>query len=521
MTGLTDDPHPASAELSNHSAAELSRQLASGALSSAELVEQLVARIEAVDGAGPGLRSVLELAPDALEVARQRDDERAAGQARGALHGVPVLVKDNIDTVAPLHTTVGSLVFGPSSPGADATIITALRQAGAIVLGKANLSEWANFRSRPSSSGWSAAGGQTRNPHALDRTPGGSSAGSGAALAARLTPLAIGTETDGSILCPAASCGVIGLKPTVGLVSRTGIAPISASQDTAGPMGRTVEDVALLLEVLSRAVDDGEDDAARSARRPDGYEPYFASLLGDGGLSGVRIGVLRGGGFSGYHAGTDRAFSSAVEAFGATGATVVDPIRPPAALLYSGEDEHTVLVTEFKAGAAAYFARRGAGPKSLDDVISHARSEPAERTDLFGLELLEQSVVAGDLSSERYLEAREANWRRSRGEGIDRLLAENEVDLVALPTMSPPWIVDHVLGDVFLGEGWSPAAVAGYPSCTMPIGSTGGLPIGLTLWGPPWSEPLMLRVLHGLERVLPAEVTRPMPRYLERSNERA
>ncbi|MGH8980225.1 MAG: amidase family protein, partial [Acidimicrobiales bacterium] len=322
------DPHPQSLGIAALGAVELSALLAAGEVSTVEVVEHLVSRVEALDVHGPGVRSVLELSPDALEVADALDAERGAGRARGPLHGVPVFVKDNIDTVAPLHTTAGSLVFGDCSPGRDASLVTALRAAGAVVLGKTNLSEWANFRGRPSSSGWSAAGGQTRNPHALDRSPGGSSSGSAAAVAALLAPLSVGTETDGSIICPAAACGVAGLKPTAGLVSRTGVVPISFSQDSPGPLGRCTRDVALLLEVLAGAgaVDDGEDEMARAGRRPAAYRTDYSALLGDGNLAGLRVGAVRDDGFVGYHAATDAVFESALDALASTGAQVVDPV---------------------------------------------------------------------------------------------------------------------------------------------------------------------------------------------------
>jgi amidase len=509
-------------------ASELAGLIERGELSSVEVVEQLIGRIEAIDPAGAragsgavGLRSVLELAPDALGRAAQLDAERVAGHVRSPVHGLPVLVKDNVDTVAPLHTTAGSLVFGDSHPGSDATIVSALRDAGAIVLGKTNLSEWANFRSRPSSSGWSGAGGQTRNPHALDRSPGGSSAGSGAAVAARLAPFAIGTETDGSILCPAAACGVMGLKPTVGLVSRTGIVPISQSQDTAGPMARCVEDLALLLEVLAKAVDDGEDSAAVSSARPPGHEPHYVALLGDGNLRGVRVGVLRAGGYGGYHPPTDRVFESALAALKETGADVVEGIELPNGPLSSGEDEMIVLTHEYRSGLERYLARRalqsgGSGeaglPRSVQDVIDHIEATPGERPDVFGTELMARAAATDGVEAHVYREARERNLERSRAKGLDLLF--QDVDVLVLPAMSPAWVIDHVVGDAVAGAGWSPPAVAGYPSATMPVGAVGGLPVGIALWGPPWSEARLLEVMFALERSLGPGVTSPVPAFV-------
>ncbi|MGH9291239.1 MAG: amidase family protein, partial [Acidimicrobiales bacterium] len=348
------DPHPPSAELARLSATDILARLESGDVSSVEVVSGLMARVEALDSSGPAISSVVTLSGSALDEAAACDRERRAGQVRGPLHGLAVLVKDNIDTER-LGATAGSFALSGSRPAGDAATVTALKAAGAVVLGKTNLSEWANFRSRPSSSGWSAVGGQTRNPHALNRSPGGSSSGSGAAVASGLAPLAVGTETNGSILCPAAACGIVGVKPTVGLVSRTGIVPIAASQDTAGPMARTVADVALLLEVLagSTEVPDPEDRATR--RRPPGLDSAYraAAVLS---CRGLRVGVVRDGAFSGFHGPTDAAAAVAVEALRAAGAKVVDPVLSPGRA--SQVDEMVVLFHEMKAGINSYLARR-------------------------------------------------------------------------------------------------------------------------------------------------------------------
>ncbi|MGO9558516.1 MAG: amidase family protein [Acidimicrobiales bacterium] len=509
-------------------ASQTARALESGELTTVEVTEQLIGRIKALDSSGPQLRAVLELSPDALDLAVALDVERRSGQLRGPLHGVPVFVKDNIDTVAPLHTTGGSFVFGDGSPAADAPVVDSLRAAGALILGKTNLSEWANFRGRPSASGWSAAGGQTRNPHVLDRTPGGSSSGSASALSARLVPLALGTETDGSILCPAAACGVVGLKPTVGLLSCDGIIPISHSQDTPGPLGRSVEDVALLLEVIARVAPGG-------GSRPPGYQPHYLAQLGDGNLAGLRVGVLRQG-YTGYHAPTDRVFAEALEALASCGATIVDPVVAPNGPLFLVDDEIVVLTHEFGASLDRYLDMRatsgsssGLGsPRSLDEVIALTESIPAERRDVFGIELLVQSAATAGLDSPAYLAAFERNRRRVRADGLDRIFAgagggDNPagaaagagVDLIAVPAMTPAWLIDHVIGDEFLGTGWSPPAVAGYPSATIPIGMVGGLPVGAALWGPPWSEAMLLRVMFSLERALGSDVTSPVPAFVE------
>ncbi|MHB1987323.1 MAG: amidase [Acidimicrobiales bacterium] len=530
-TGREEDPHPKSEAVASLSACEMARELGSGSISSVEIAEELLGRWEAIDTSGPHLRSVIEIAPDVLETAAALDAERRSGRSRGPLHGVPVLVKDNIDTVFPLHTTGGSLVFGNSSPASDAHLVRAMRDAGMFVLGKTNLSEWANFRGQRSSSGWSAAGGQTRNPHALDRTPGGSSAGSGSGVAARLAPLAIGTETDGSILCPSAACGVAGLKPTVGLVSRTGIIPISSSQDTAGPMARTTEDLALLLEVLARAVGDGEDPQAVLERRPPGHQSHYLALLGDGNLAGLRLGVLREGGYFGYHPATDKVFETMLEALSGTGAEVVDPLEPPGAPMVSGEAELVVLAHEFRARVEAYFERRAASvgspgiggpsatalPRTLEDVIAHAEAEPEERLDLFGIELITKAASSGGLDSPVYLAALEKNRRSARTEGLDKLFTKSDrsVDAFLVPAMPPAWLIDHVVGDAYVGSGWSPAAVAGYPSATLPMGKVGGLPVGVAICGPPWSEATLLRVMFALERALGTEITRPLPHFVD------
>jgi amidase len=516
------DPHPRSLELAALGADALSTMLGHGQVSSVEVAEQLIARIEALDPGGAGLHCILEIAPDVLDVAASLDAERRAGRVRGPLHGIPVLVKDNIDTAAPLHTTAGSLVFGDCPPGGDATLVAALRGAGAIVLGKANLSEWANFRGTPSSSGWSAVGGQTRNPHVIDRSPGGSSSGSGAAVAARLAPLAVGTETDGSIICPSAACGIAGLKPTLGLVSRTGIVPIANSQDTAGPMARTARDIALLLEVLAGAVDDGEDDLARTVRRPIGYRTDYVALLGDGDLSGLRIGVVRGHGYVGYHPPTDRVFESMLEALASTGAEIVDAIDGLADPMQLSEDELTVLTTEFRVGAHAYFGRRASArpdcshlPRTLEDVIAHAEAEPRERADLFGTDLIARAAQTAGVRWDTYVTARERNRRAAGTDGLDKLLRGARVDLLAAPAMQPAWPIDHVLGDHSMGGAWSASAVAGYPSATVPMGTVEGLPVGAALLGPPWSESVLLRAVFALEKALGPAVTSPVPRFEE------
>lgn len=530
MTDQPVDPHPASAEIASLDATSLGALLDAGELTSVEVVEGLIARIEALDGGATGLHSFIEVSHDARDMAAALDAERRAGRRRGDLHGIPVLVKDNIDTVAPLHTTAGSLVFGESSPAVDAPLVSALRDAGALVIGKANLSEWANFRGTRSSSGWSAVGGQTRNPHALDRSPGGSSAGSGAAVAARLVPLAIGTETDGSIMCPSAACGIAGLKPTLGLVSRTGIVPISATQDTAGPMARSARDLALLLSVLAGAVDDGEDDAATLARRPPGYGPAAlrGAFAGSGNLAGLRVGLVSGRGYTGYHRPTDDAVGAALDALAGAGAELVDPVEdlPPSSTWE--QDELTVLLHEFQVYLEGYLRRRAEAtdgsaarsrngtdarlPRTLEDVLAHAADEAGERSDLFPIDLISRAAATDGLDSDGYRQALRRIKQATRADGLDKIFAGG-VDVLALPAMSPAWPIDHVLGDQTRGAGWSVSAVAGYPSATLPVGKICDVPVGVALLGPAWSEPLLLRVMGALEGALGSAVTSPVPNF--------
>jgi amidase len=514
-SGRGRDAHEQSTEISRLGAADLQRLMDDGSLSSVEVTSRLLERIDAIDRSGPAIRSVLRLADDAMEQAADRDEQRAGGTSGplGALHGLPVLVKDNIDTAGPLGTTAGSLALDQAPPATDAPVVSLLRQAGAVILGKANLSEWAGFRGRPASSGWSAVGGQTRNPFALDRTPGGSSGGSGAAVAAGLTPLALGTETDGSINCPAAACGVVGLKPTVGLVSRTGIVPISASQDTAGPMARSVRDIALLLGVLSSAPPDGEDEATPTAGHRSGPRDYMGALQPS--LEGIRVGVVRDAGYAGYDTGTDQLVDSILGAFGEAGGEVIDPVTGLVPI--SAEDELTVLCHEFKAGLAAYLARRANGrrhagglpdgspsglPSRLEDVISFNETCEDELLSVFPQDHLERAAAAGGLDDPGYLAAREANLQRTRQDGIDAILARYGLDALVAPSMPPAFLIDHVAGDHYSGASWSEAAIAGYPSISVPIGQLHGLPVGLTIWGRAWSEHTLIRIAYALERQL-------------------
>ncbi len=497
-----DAPHLAGNEIARQGAATVRSLMDTGATTSAEVTAALLERIEAIDRAGPTLRAVLSVSDRAVDDAAARDAERRSGRLRGPLHGVPVLIKDNIDTAGPLGATAGSLALSVP-PTSDAWLVGHLRDAGAVILGKTNLSEWANFRGRPSSSGWSGAGGQTRNPFALDRTPGGSSSGSGAGVAAGFAPLAVGTETDGSILCPAAACGVVGLKPTVGLVSRAGIIPISCSQDTAGPIARSVGDVALLLDALTAGPPDPADSAMTA--RPHTPGGYFAGLDGD--LRGCRIGVVRDEFYFGYHPALDRVIESVLGGFAEAGAEVVDPVTGVGSVSWS--DEMIVLCAEFKSTLAAYLAGRwssvndSAGlPRNLDDVIAFNLATEAELLSAFPQDVLVRSAASGGVDEPAYLEARAANHRRAREDGIDQVCRREGLDALVAPTMAPAWLIDQLNGDHHSNSAWSQAAIAGYPSMNLPVGEVHGLPVGLAIWGRAWTEATLLNIAFGLERQL-------------------
>ncbi len=477
----------------------LARAQASGACTARALVEATLARIAALDRQGPALRAVLELNPDALAIADALDRERAQGRVRGPLHGVPVLVKGNVGTRDRMTTTAGARALEGTVAPADAFIVARLREAGAVIVGKANLSEWANFRSSPSSSGWSGLGGQTRNPYVLDRSPCGSSSGTGAGIAASLAVVGVGTETDGSIVCPSAASGLVGVKPTVGLVSRAGIIPLSHSQDTAGPMARTVRDAAVLLGTLA-----GSDPADEATAASGGHvEADYTRFLDADGLRGARIGVLRGGGFTGYSGPADRLTDDALEAMRAAGAVLVDSLSLPGGY---DADEFTVLLYDFKHDVDAYLA--GLGPeapvRSLADVIAFNTANPGP----FNQDLLEQAQ--GPLMDAAYTGALARSRRLARAQ-IDSLLTTHRLDALVAPTGSPAWTIDAVNGDHFLGASSTPAAVSGYPSVTVPAGLARGLPIGISLIGPAWSEGVLLRLAYAYEQATQAR--RP-PAYL-------
>ncbi len=468
--------------------------LAHGRISAEALVGLYIARIHALDGQ---TRAVLGIEPDALDQARASDARRRSHPAR-PLEGVPVLIKDNIETGGALPTTAGSLALAGNVTGRDAPLVARLREAGAIILGKTNLSEWANMRGERSISGWSAVGGQTRNAFALDRTPCGSSSGSGVAVAASLAPLAIGTETDGSVTCPASISGLVGLKPTVGLVSRHRIIPISASQDTAGPMTRTVADAAHLLTVIA-----GSDPADPATADADRHRTDYAAALDRHALAGKRIGVLRF--LAGYHPALDAVFDQALERLRGAGATLVE-IPSFDGMDAIGAGEKLVLLTELKTGLADYLAStpKRDQPRTLAALIAFNQAHADRELALFGQELFIKAEATAGLHDPAYLSARADSLRRAGPDGIDRMLSQSKLDALVAPTGPPAWMIDIVDGDNDLGAASTLPAVAGTPHLTVPMGQVAGLPVGLSFLGPAWSEARLLSLGYAFEALRPA-----------------
>ena len=493
-------------ELEEISIASLQEGMATGKYTARSIAEGFLQRIHAIDRNGPALRSVIETDPEVLQAADALDLERAAKGPRGPLHGIPVLLKDNIDTVGAMATTAGSLALVGSRPPADAFLVQQLRKAGALILGKTNLSEWANIRSSRSTSGWSGRGGLTRNPYALDRNTSGSSSGSAVAVAASLCACAVGTETDGSIVSPSSINGIVGIKPTVGLVSRTGVIPISHSQDTAGPMARTVKDAAVLLGGLVGA---DADDSATVVGRAQMMADY-SHALAPGGLRGARIGVVRK--YFGFHPGVDEVMGGVLDVLKHEGAILVDPADIPTLGTFES-DEFTVLLYELKHDLNVYLARVGASAKvrSLKDVIAFNEEHRDTEMPYFGQETFLRAEEKGSLSSKEYRTAL-ANCRRlSRREGIDAVMNKHRLDALLAPTESPAWVTDFVLGDHFIGGSSTAAAVAGYPSITVPAGFVFGLPVGVSFFGRAWSEAKLISLAYGFEQ---ATMVRRKPAYL-------
>ena len=493
-------------ELDELTIADLAAGMKSGKYTARSLAEKYLARIDELDKHGAAVHSVIEINPDAVAIAEQLDRERRAKGTRGPLHGIPVLIKDNIATRDRMMTTAGSLALVGAKPPKDSFVAAKLRAAGAVILGKTNLSEWANIRSSHSTSGWSGRGGQTRNPYALDRNPCGSSSGSGAAVAANFCAAAMGTETDGSVVCPSNANGIVGIKPTLGLVSRAGIVPIAHSQDTAGPMARTVRDAALLLGALS-GVD--SDDPATEASRGKVHTDY-TRFLDANGLRGARIGVARK--LFGFSEAVDRLMNEALEVIKRQGAVLVDPADIET-LSKLGEGELTVLLYELKADLNAYLA--GLGPsapvKSLQEIIAFNERNKQKEMPYFGQDLFIKAEAKGPLTSKEYLDALENNHRLTRAEGIDAVIDKNRLDAIVAPTGGPAWLTDLVDGDHDSGGSSTAPAVAGYPNITVPAGYVFGLPIGISFFGRAWSEPTLLKLAYAFEQ---ATKHRKPPKFL-------
>jgi amidase len=486
--------------------AEAAAAMQAGRLTAQALTRMYLERIDSLDRRGPELRAVLEVNPRALEIAADLDRERRAHGARGPLHGMPLLIKDNIETQDHMMTTAGSLALEGWYAPTDAPLVARLRSRGAVILGKANLSEWANFRSTHSSSGWSGRGGQTRNPYALNRTPSGSSSGSAVAVAAGLCVAAVGSETDGSIVSPASINGIVGLKPTVGLVSRRGIVPISHTQDTAGPLTRSVRDAAILLGAMAEP--DAKDPAGAAARGR--FESDYVHHLNVDGLRGARLGIARR--FFADNAPLNAYLDRCASLLAQAGATLVDPADLPMYGEWVAPDLE-VLLYEFKADLNAYLARipPTLPVHNLSELIRFNSERSARELALFDQELLRRADAKGGLNSAEYLKARETCLKAARTNGIDAVLAEHRLDAIVSLTSGPAWLIDPVNGDMDTGGCSSPAAIAGYPHITVPTGLYRGLPIGLSFFGAAWSEPTLLRIASGFEHIAQP---RPIPKFM-------
>ncbi len=489
-------------ELDEFTISDLQTGLQSGHFSAVSLVEKYTQRIHEIDKQGPAINSVIELNPEAEAIANALDQERKDKGLRGPLHGIPILIKDNIDTADQMMTTAGSLALVGSKPPTDSFVAKRLREAGAVILGKTNLSEWANFRSNHSSSGWSGRGGQTKNPYVLDRNPCGSSSGSGAAAGANLCAAAIGTETDGSVVCPSSANSLVGIKPTVGLISRAGIIPIAHSQDTAGPMARTVTDAAILLGAL---VDEDANDPATKASRGRAQSDY-TKFLDKNGLQGVRLGVARKS--FGFNDRVDQLMNELLGEIKKLGATVVDPADIPTSGKFD-DSELEVLLFEFKADLNTYLSKLGpkAPVRSLKDIIEFNERTRAKEMPFFGQDLFIKAQAKGPLTSSQYLQALQKNHLLSRTQGIDFVLTKNKLDALVAPTGGPAWPTDWVNGDHFTGGYSSASAVAGYPHITVPAGYVFGLPVGISFFAGAYSEPTLIKIAYAFEQATKARRT--------------
>ncbi|MDT4953202.1 MAG: amidase [Acidobacteriota bacterium] len=500
-------------ELEEVTIAELQAGMKSGKWTARSLAEKYLSRIEKIDKQGPAVNSIIELNPDALSIADSLDKERKAKSARGALHGIPVLIKDNIGTADRMTTTAGSLALSGSIALKDSFVAQRLRAAGAVILGKTNLSEWANIRSSHSSSGWSGRGGQTKNPYVLDRNPCGSSSGSGAAIAANLAAVTVGTETDGSVVCPSSANSLVGIKPTLGLISRSGIIPIAHSQDTAGPMARTVRDAAILLSALA-GID--PDDAITNESQ--GHSsPDYTQFLDANGLRGARIGVVRKN--FGFNDQVDQLINSSLDVMKRLGAEIVDPAEIETAGKFD-DTELEVLLYELKADLNKYLA--GLGPRapvhSLKEIIEFNERNKEREMPYFGQDLFIKAEAKGPLTDKDYMEALAKNQRLSRTEGIDAVMTKNKLDAMVAPTGGPPWPTDLINGDHFTGGYSTASAVAGYPHLTVPAGYIHGLPVGLSFFGRAYSEPMLIKLAYAFEQATKA---RRAPQFLPHVDLRA
>ena len=503
---VANNTSPDAFELDELTIADLQNGMSSGKYSAHSLARKYLDRIKDIDNDGPRINSVIESNPDALAIATEMDRERKAGRVRGPLHGIPVLIKDNIDTHDRMMTTAGSLALAGSVPLQDAFVVQKLHYAGAVIIGKTNLSEWANFRSSHSSSGWSGRGGQTKNPYVLDRNPCGSSSGTGAAIAANLAVVGVGTETDGSVVCPSNANSLVGIKPTLGLVSRVGIIPIAHSQDTAGPMCRTVTDAAILLAAITGTDPRDPVTEAIPLKALDGYSKF----LDADGLKGARIGVQRKS--FGFNDAVDKVMNDCIDTIKRLGATVVDPADIPTQGKFD-DTEFEVLLYEFKADLNKYLALLGpnAPVKSLKDIIAFNDKNRARELPYFGQDIMVKAQAKGPLTEKKYLMALAKNRRMSRTQGIDAVMIKNKLDAIIAPTGGPPWPTDLANGDHFTGGYSTASAVAGYPHITVPAGYVFGMPVGLSFFGRAWSEPTLIKVAYAFEQATKA---RRAPQFL-------